>query len=380
MNEEGQSNGNDLVVDAFGGSVLDYQRLIDEFGIKPISDLIPHIPKFTQHPYMSNFRDVMFGHIDLEPVVKAAVDKEPFGVMTGIKPSSAEYHIGNLITCNEVVHFQKIGGEVFLCIADLESYADGRTPLEEAEQNAIENIADILALGLDLENAYIYRQSKEPKVQKFGFLFSSHVTYNMMRAIYGDKPFGMYFSALIQAADILLPQLKRNPMPTITPIGADQAPHARLTRDIARKNIFRQKYGFKMPGFTFHRLIGGLEGSDKMAKRTPMSVLTLYEDPEMLRKKVLNTFTGGRTTVAEQRELGGRPEICRVYDLYRFFFLDDDSELEKICKNCKTGELLCGEDKKRLLTLASEFIENHKKKRLDFLDKAKEIVIERVPS
>jgi tryptophanyl-tRNA synthetase len=377
MNEENQLNNDDLVVDAFGGSVIDYHRLIDEFGIKTLNKLLPDIPEFARHPYMSPFRDVMFGHIDLEPIINAIIDKEQFGVMTGIKPSSAEYHIGSLITCNEVVHFQKLGGEVFFCIADLESYADGRTPLEEAEENAIENVADLLALGLDLENAYVYRQSQEPLVQRFGFLFSSHVTYNMMRAIYGEKPFGMYMSALVQAGDILLPQLLRGPMPTVTPIGADQAPHARLTRDIARKNVFRQKHAFSIPGFTFHKLIGGLDGSDKMAKRSPLNVLTLYEEPEILRKKLLNTFTGGRTTVAEQQEIGGRPEICRVFDLYRFFFMNSDSELQKVCEDCKAGKLLCGEDKKRLIALASEFIGKHKKKRLDYLDKAREVVLER---
>lgn len=377
MNDENQPDGDNLAVDAFGGAVLDYQRLIDEFGIMSLATILPLIPESARHPYMSPDRDVMFGHIDLEPVIRAIIDKEPFAVMTGIKPSSAEYHIGNLITCNEVVHFQKLGGEVFFCIADLESYADGRIPLEKAEENAIQNVADLMALGLDLENAYVYRQSKEPLVQRFGFIFSSHVTVNMMKAIYGDKTFGMYMSALIQAGDILLPQLIRQPMPTVTPIGADQAPHARLCRDIARKNVFRKRHNFVIPSFTFHKLIGGLDGSDKMAKRDPMSVLTLYEEPRMLRKKIFNAFTGGRTTVTEQIEHGGKPEICRVFDLYRFFFMHDDSELQKICENCKAGSLLCGEDKKHLLSLASKFIENHKKNRLEFLDKSREIVLER---
>ncbi len=368
----------ELVVDAFGGAVLDYQRLIDEFGIKPISTtVLPHIPDHAKHHYMNPERDVLFGHIGLEPVVKAIINDEPFGVMTGIKPSSAEYHIGNLITCNEVIHFQKLGGEVFFGIADFESYADGRTPLEQAEENAIENVADLLALGLDLENAYVFRQSTEPLVQRFGFLFSSHVTYNMMKAIYGEKPFGMYMSALIQTGDILLPQLKRGPIPTVTPIGADQAPHARLCRDLAKKGIFQEKYNFHIPGFTFHRLIGGLDGSDKMAKRNPLSVLTLYEKPKMLQKKISMTYTGGRTTIAEQKELGGVPEVCRIYDLYRFFFLDDDKELLQICQNCKAGTLMCGVDKKRLLSLASDFIENHKKSRMRLIDKAREIVLEK---
>ena len=130
------------VVDAFGGSVTDYDRLMNEFGIRPIKEVIHNLPKEQQHYYMT--RDIMFGHTSLEPVIEALTKNKPFAIMTGIKPSSAEYHIGNLITCNEVIYFQKYGGKVYFCIADLESYADGRLPLEQAEQNAIENIVECL--------------------------------------------------------------------------------------------------------------------------------------------------------------------------------------------------------------------------------------------
>ena len=303
-------------VDAFGGSVTNYNRLMTEFGIKPIEEIIHTLPKDKQHYYMN--RDILFGHSALEPVIEAMNKNKPFAIMTGIKPSSPEYHIGNLVTCNEVIYFQQQGGKVYFCIADIESYADGRLPLEEAEKNAIENVADLIALGLDLDNAYVYRQSQQKDVMQLGYLLSSHATYNMMKAIYGEHRIGVYNAAFVQVADILLPQVLSGPIPTVTPIGADQAPHARLSHDLARKKFFQDTYKFFLPGFTFHKLIQGLDGSDKMAKRNPMSVLTLYETPKSLKKKIMNAFTGGRTTVEEQRKLGGQPEICRVFDMYRY--------------------------------------------------------------
>ena len=87
---------NNSVVDAFGGAVTDYDRLMDEFGIRPIDEAISSLPKKKRHYYMN--RNIMFGHTSLEPVIDAINKKKPFAIMTGIKPSSAEYHIGNLIT------------------------------------------------------------------------------------------------------------------------------------------------------------------------------------------------------------------------------------------------------------------------------------------
>jgi len=363
-------------VDAFGGAVTDYDRLMTEFGIRPIEEILDKLPKEKQHYYMN--RDILFGHSALEPVIEAMNKNKPFAIMTGIKPSSPEYHIGNLVTCNEVIYFQKHGGKVYFGIADLESYADGRLPLEQAEKNAIENIADLIALGLDLDSAYVYRQSQQKDVMQLGYLLSSHATYNMMKAIYGEHRLGIYNAAFIQVADILLPQVLNGPIPTVTPIGADQAPHARLSHDLARKKFFQETYNFMLPGFTFHKLLQGLDGSEKMAKRNPMSVLTLYETPKTLKKKIMNAFTGGRITVEEQRKLGGQPEICRVFDMYRYFFQEDDNEVKEIERACRAGELLCGVDKKNLLAIILEFIQNHEKKRQDALPKAREVVLERL--
>jgi tryptophanyl-tRNA synthetase len=108
-----------------------------------------------------------------------------------------------------------------------------------------------------------------------------------------------------------------------------------------------------------------------------MSVLTLFETKSSLKKKIMNAFTGGRTSVEEQRKLGGQPEICRVFDLYRYFFMEDETKLKEIETSCRSGDLLCGENKKNLLGIIQEFMENHEKKRKDAFPKAKEVVLER---
>ena len=68
----------------------------------------------------------------------------------------------------------------------------------------------------------------------------------------------------------------------------------------------------------------GLDGSPKMSKRSPMSYFTLHEENEAIKRKISHAFTGGRDTVKEQRQLGGVPEICPIYEICLYQFVTDD--------------------------------------------------------
>lgn len=358
---------------AFEGIVKDYEYLIKEFGIQPLTYLLPRISK----PHMYMRRGVMFGHVDLERILEAMDAGEKFAVMTGIKPTGT-YHIGSFTTCEEVIYFQKMGGYVFFCVADMEAYAVNGIPLKEGAEIAVDNLADFLALGFDPKLAYVYRQSESKNVLRLGSIFASHVTQRTMEAIYGKHPFGLYMSALIQAGDILQPQLEEfnGPKPTVVPIGADQAPHSRLTRDLAGKQEFRREFGFIAPSFTFHTLIRGLDGSEKMAKREPLSYFTLDEDEDAIAHKVKNAFTGGRENAKQQRLLGGRPEICRIYELSKYFFIREDRELRSLYQDCKNGNLLCGPCKQKLLEKVLVFRKDHIKRKRQNLSLAQKIMKE----
>lgn len=358
------------VLDPFGATIIeDYDKLCAEFGIHPFEPLLNQVP----NPSMYMRRTIVFGHRDLNRVLEAMKNREKFAVMSGIKPSG-EFHLGTLMTAREVIYFQQQGAKTFYCIADVESYEDNKIPFERSEKYAVGNIADLLALGFDPKKGYIYRQSKEIRVKDMAIIFGRAATLATMKTIYGERHIGLYLSALIQAGDILMPQLKDfdGPKPTVVPVGVDQDPHLRFTRDLATK--FHRKYGFVLPSSTVHKIMKGLDGSPKMSKRSPMSYFTLNDKPEVIAKKISVAFTGGRPTVKEQRELGGVPEVCPVYELCMYQFEEDDKEIIKVYNDCKTGKLLCGEHKQKTIESVLKFVKEHQRKRKKYVDKAKEIL------
>ena len=357
-------------LDPFGTTLVkDYERLYAEFGIQPFKPLLPQIP----NPSAAMRRGVIFGHRDFERILEAMRRNEEFAVMSGIKPTG-EFHLGTLMTAREIIYFQQQGAVAFYCIADVEAYEDNGIPFEESEKIAINNVADILALGFDPKRGYIYRQSRENRVKDLAIMFGRGVTLATMKAIYGERHMGLYLSALIQAGDILMPQLEDfgGPKPTVVPVGVDQDPHIRFTRDLAAK--FHSKYGFIPPSSTYHKLIKALDGGYKMSKRNPMSYFTLDEDPDVIAKKISYAFTGGQPTAEEQRKFGGNPDVCPIFDLYLFHFFEDDRDVIELYNDCKCGNILCGEDKARLIKIVTEFIKEHQRKKRRCIDKAREIL------
>ncbi len=242
----------------------------------------------------------------------------------------------------------------------------------------------------------------------------------------GETNIAHMVSAITQSADILQPQLAEfgGPKPVVIPVGADQDPHIRLTRGLAYKvnmfiveerqgqeksfisvrgkaapkealseiakrtggklyeehvdvfaksfhdveSIVRQvelKYGgyaFMPPTSTYHKFMTGLQGG-KMSSSIPESYIALTEKPEEGAKKVMRAKTGGRVTLEEQKNLGGEPDKCSVYELLLFHLVEDDNELLEVHKDCVGGTRVCGNCKKHAAELMREFLKEHQEKR-----------------
>jgi tryptophanyl-tRNA synthetase len=352
-------------------AVKDYSRLQAEFGIEPLGDLASRFKKPS--PHIS--RGIDFGQRDLGRVLDAVDNNKPYAVMSGIKPDGA-FHLGNKMTADDMVYFQSLSKKstVFYAVADVEAYADNGLSFNETSKVAVRNVADILALGLDPDRAVVYKQSEEMRVMRMATIFSRGVTNNMLRAIYGERQIGLYLSALVQAGDILMPQLQElgGPKPVLVPVGADQDPHIRLARDLADK--YRSDFGFMPPSAIYHRLELALTGGYKMSKRTPESGFTLDDTPAEASRRVLSAFTGGRDTEEEQRRLGGRADICPVYDLYRFHFAKDDDHVKLVYHECTKGIRLCGECKQEAAGLVKDFLQDHHKKRDSMMGEAESLL------
>ena len=249
----------------------------------------------------------------------------------------------------------------------MESYAARGISFEKAKEIAInEYLANYIALGLDLtaDNVNVYLQSQNKTLNDLTFKIAKRVNFNNMQAIYGfnaSTNIAHLYVPLVQVADILLPQTEEfgGPKQVVVPVGVDQDPHLRLTRDIAAK--LNEEYGFLAPASTYHRFLTGLTG-DKMSSSKPNTAIYLNETPKQAEKKVKSSKTGGRETLDEQKELGGRPDECVIYEMLVYHLVDDDKELEKIREECMNGELLCGHCKVHAAELMKDFFEDLKVK------------------
>ncbi|MBC7114374.1 MAG: tryptophan--tRNA ligase [Archaeoglobi archaeon] len=412
--------------------IEDYSRLFEDFGISPFSEILREVPE----PHRLMRRGVIFGHRDYQRILDAMKRKESFAVMSGFMPSG-KVHLGGKMVMEEIIWHQQRGAHAHVAIADMEAHSVRGLSWEKCVEIGIEEyVLSLIALGFKPENSIIYFQSAFGKVKDLAFELGNEVTLSEMSAIYGfsgESHISHLFSVLVQAADILHPQLSEfgGPKPVVVPVGADQDPHLRLTRDLAdRMNLFlierrgdyisiRGKgvsperirelselipfdkkvyeahidvfggdereirkiveefelsiggYSFIPPSSTYHRFMSGLRGG-KMSSSKPESFIALTDSPEDAKKKVMRAKTGGQGSVEKQRELGGSPENCVVFELFTYHLIEDDEELMRIHSECTSGERLCGECKKLASELLAIFLKEHREMREQARDLLKE--------
>ena len=348
------------IIDPWGSELVeDYEKIIKDFGLEVFD------PKIFPKPNKIMRRSVVFAGRDLKIIAKAIKTKKPFYVLSGIVPSAEKIHFGNKMVIENMKYFQEQGADTYILVADLEAAAARGISLEEARKRALSfHIPAFIALGLDPKKTNFYFQSENIKVTHLASEASKKTTANEFKAIYGSLEPGRIYSAFTQVGDILYPQLKET-MPGIIPVGIDQDPHIRLTRDLARR--LKGKYKFFLPSGIYHKYTPSLDGSLKMSKSKPESCIELPEDIQRVKPKIMRAKTGGRDTVEEQKKLGGQPEKCMIFELYKQHLIEDDKKLQKIYDSCKAGKLACGEDKQNCCRIMENFMNKFK----DGVEKAK---------
>lgn len=341
-------------IDPWGTELVeDFNKIIKDFGMEAFD--LSMFPK----PNRVMRRGVVLAGRDLTGIAHAIKEKKKFYVLSGIMPSNDKIHLGNKVVIENIRYFQEHGAEAYVCIADLEANAVRGITLEEARKRAMEfHIPAYLALGLDEKKTHFYFQSENMDVIHMAYKFSTRITLNEYRAIYGEADPSRILSSLTQAGDILFPQLTHR-MPGVVPVGFDQDPHIRLTRDIVRR-MKAEKYF--LPSGIYHKYTPSLDGAVKMSKSNPEAAISLPEDPKAVCKKINKALTGGRETVEIQREKGGIPGKCMVFELYKQHLIEEDSELQERFDLCTSGKILCGECKKFACEKMTHFLEDLEQK------------------
>jgi len=347
------------------GSV-DYNKLIEKFGTQPINQkLLDKIEKITGelHPFLE--KGIYYSHRDLDKILEDYEKGIPIVLYTGRGPSD-KMHLGHLIPFIFTKYLQeKLDAKVYIMLSDDEKYLfKDKLDLETVMKYREENLKDILAIGFDPEKTVILKNTEDiNKIYKVALMIAKRITLSTVKATFGfkdDTNIGLPFYTAIQSAPCYLDQYEGKNVNVLVPMGIDQDPHFRLSRDIA------PKLGFKKPGAIHSKFFPSLKGEGKMSSSDVNSAIFLDDSPEDVKKKVMGAFTGGGGTLEEHKKYGGNPEVCSVFKYFEFLFEDDINKLNERKEKCRNGEITCGECKKELIKRINEFLEKHRKAKEKF--------------
>ena len=205
-------------------------------------------------------------------------------VLAGIRPTS-KLHIGNYLgVVKGMLELQKDPTYfTFYMVADLHAIT---TPYnaDRLKDSVHSIVTNYLAAGLDPEKSTLFVQSMVPQHAELAFLLSTAITVARMRHLPTFKEkvkqhpdhvtMALLNYPILMAADILAYKANK------VPVGADQAPHIEVSREIARK--MNAIYGTTFPEPEMYSTKGAsvpsLTGEGKMSKSVEGSHINLVDD------------------------------------------------------------------------------------------------------
>ena len=242
--------------------------------------------------------------------------------------------------------------KTFVFIADLHALNIIHDP-KLIRQHTYEIAAILMALGLNLDNAILFRQSDVVQVSQLTTMLMNVTPKGLMNRAHSYKAavdkntavgadadaginMGLYTYPILMAADILLYNSD------IVPVGADQKQHVEFARDIA--GYFNHIYGetFKLPEPMIGAdtgIIPGLDGR-KMSKSYD-NVIPLFAPESELKKKIMRIITDSKLP-AEPKN----PDESTIFQLYKHFA--NENEIADFRARFENGGMGYGDAKKIL--------------------------------
>jgi tryptophanyl-tRNA synthetase len=265
-------------------------------------------------------------------------------IFSGIQPSGI-VHLGNdLGAIRNYVMLQR-EYEAIYCIVDYHALTSTHDA-QVLRQRTREMASGLLALGLDPDRCTLFVQSHRPEHTELAWLLATvtPVSWLERTPTYKDKVanqpddvnHGLLTYPVLQAADIVIYKA------SLVPVGKDQAAHLELSREIVR--AFNARYGETFPEpqavFTEAPVVLGTDGAKKMSKSVG-NTIDILGSPEEIRRQVMSMVTDTQRIL---RTDPGRPEVCNVCQLHRFF----GEDYEEIWDGERTARTGCVDTKKLL--------------------------------
>jgi len=277
------------------------------------------------------------------PVPAAAPAARP-RIFSGIQPSGV-VHLGNDLGAIRNYVMLQWEYEAIYCVVDYHALTS-QHDAGALRRGVREMAASLLALGLDPERCTLFVQSHRPEHTELAWLLATVTpvswvertpTYKEKKQLQPDDiNHALLTYPILQAADIVIYKASR------VPVGKDQAAHLELSREIVR--AFNARYGETFPEpvavHTEAPVVLGTDGVRKMSKSVGNTIDILAE-PEVIRRQVMSMVTDTKRIL---RTDPGRPEVCNVCQLHRFF----GEDYEEIWDGERTARTGCVDTKKLL--------------------------------
>ena len=352
---------------------IDYDKLIKQFGTEKIStDILDRIKKIAGEDHFMLRRGIFFSHREMNRILQDYEQGKEFFLYTGRGPSG-HTHIGHLVPWvfakwlqerfNVNMYFQLTDDEKFYAKQDL--------TLEDTSKFAYENALDFIALGFKPEKTKIIINTKNIQtLYPIAAQVAKKVNFSNTKGVFGftnETNIGMIFYTSLQSAPCFIEN-----KPVLIPLGVDQDPHFRITRDVA------PKIGKPKPALIHNIMIPALEGpGGKMSASSENGTVYTTDTPNVVKKKINKyAFSGGQPDIDQHRKLGGNPDIDVSYQYLRIFFEPDDNKLKSIYDDYKSGKMLTGELKAILIEKVNAFLEVHQENREKAKDKFEDFLFE----
>jgi tryptophanyl-tRNA synthetase len=317
-------------------------------------------------------RGIFFSHREINRILDDYEKGKKFFLYTGRGPSG-NTHIGHLVPWVFSKWLQdKFDTNMYFQLTDDEKfYSKQNLTLEDTSKFAYENALDFIALGFKPKNTKIIINTKNIQtLYPIAAQVAKKINFSNTKAVFGftnETNIGMIFYTSLQSAPCFIEDKS-----VLIPLGVDQDPHFRLTRDIA------PKIGKPKPALIHNIMIPGLSGpGGKMSASDENGTIYTTDSPSIVKKKInKHAFSGGQSDIEQHRKLGGNPDIDVSYQYLRIFFEPDDKKLKSIHDDYKSGKMLTGELKVILIEKINEFLAVHQVKREKAKDHINEFLFE----
>jgi tryptophanyl-tRNA synthetase len=304
----------------------------------------------------------------------------PKRVVSGMRPTG-RLHLGHLVGALQNWEQLQREYDCFYFVADWHALTSEYADTGPIVDNAMDNVADWIAAGIDPEKSTLFVQSLVPEHAELYLLLQMVTpipwlervpTYKEQMEQLAEKDLsnlGFLGYPLLQTADVIIYNAH------YVPVGEDQVAHLELSREVVRR--FHQFYGElfvePQPLLTPTPRLPGLDNR-KMSKSYG-NTIDLADDAESVMKKVRQMYTDPKRIRAD---IPGTIEGNPVF-IYHDAFNPNRAEVDDLKERYRAGKVGDVEVKTKLAAAINALLEPMRERRRQVLARPghlREILVE----